>query len=106
MENQTGQVVSIVYTPSDIPPKPADHYARVLVVSITLIANRGIDGDRKGNGRDRHLNIMSAETLEQLRGEGLKTGPGQMGEQIVVAGIAIDLLAPGSRLKIGDEVVV
>jgi MOSC domain-containing protein YiiM len=106
MENRTGQVVSIVYTPSDVPPKPPDNYARVAVESATLSADRGIDGDRKGNGRDRHLNIMSAETLEQLRSEGLKTGPGQMGEQLTVAGIAIDTLAPGTRLRIGNEVIV
>src|SRR5205823_3680089 len=66
-ENHMGQIVSIVYTPSDIPPRPPDHYARVPVESVVLKANRGIDGDRKGSGRVRHLNIMAAETLEQLR---------------------------------------
>jgi MOSC domain-containing protein YiiM len=101
-----GQVVSIVYTPPDIPPRPAEHYARVPVESATLSADRGIDGDRKGSGQARHLNIMSAETLTELHSEGLRTGPGQMGEQIVVSGIAIDRLAPGSRLKIGEEAVV
>ena len=72
MENHMGQVVSIVYTPSDIPPRPPDHYARVPVESVILSANRGIDGDRKGNGRERQLNLMCAETLKQLQSEGLQ----------------------------------
>ena len=50
--------------------------------------------------------MMAAETLAQMNGEGFRTEPGAMGEQIVLAGIDIDRLAPGMRLRIGGQVVV
>src|SRR5262249_44536571 len=52
------------------------------------------------------LNVMARETLEQLGAEGLRTAPGQMGEQVVASGLAIDRLAPGTRLQLGDEAVI
>lgn len=101
-----GKIVSIVHTPEGIDPRPPDHYARVPVEAATLRAGRGIVTDRKGGRPDRELNVMAQETLEQLHAEGLRTAPGQMGEQIVVAGIALDRLGPGTRLRLGDEVVI
>ncbi len=71
-----------------------------------LTVDRGIEGDRKGKGRDRQLNIMSAETLANLAAEGFKTGPGQMGEQIVVDGIGVDSLPAGARIRLGESAVV
>ena len=100
------KVVSIVHTPEGIDPRPPDHYARVPLEVAVLDAGRGIVTDRKGSQARRQLNVMAAETLEQLRAEGYRTAPGEMGEQIVVSGIAVDRLAVGTRLMIGDEVVI
>ena len=58
-----GHLVSIVHTPAGIDPRPPDHYARVPLETVTLEAGRGIQGDRKGAGRERQLNIMAAQTL-------------------------------------------
>lgn len=99
-------VVSIVYTPRDAPqPRPPDHYARVPVERVTLVENRGIKGDVKGRPGTRQLNIMAAETLAELAAEGFKTGPGEMGEQVVVAGIDPNTVAVGTRVQIGEAVV-
>jgi MOSC domain-containing protein YiiM len=103
---QTGRIVSIVHTPADMDPRPPDHYARVPLEVATLQAGRGIATDRKGSRPERQLNVMALETLEQLRERGYKTGPGQMGEQIVISGVAIDGLAAGTRLKLGPEAVI
>ncbi len=99
------KIVSIVHTPDGIDPRPADHYARIAVDVATLEAGRGIVPDRKGRPQ-RQLNIMALETLEDLAAEGYRTGPGQMGEQIVLSGIAVDRLPSGTRLWLGDEVVI
>jgi hypothetical protein len=67
----------------------------VLLITATLEAGCGIVTDRKGRQPERQLNIMALETLEELRAAGLRTGPGEMGEQIVVsdfAGIALRCL--------------
>src|SRR5205823_6127713 len=58
-----GQIVSIVYTPEGVDPRPPDHYARVPLSVATLTPGRGIVGDRKGTGRGRQLNVMAAHTL-------------------------------------------
>jgi MOSC domain-containing protein YiiM len=99
-------IISIVYTPADVEPRPPDHYARVPVGTAELVAGKGIAGDRKGTGRERHLNVMARETLDGLRADGCKTGPGEMGEQIVVDGIDVNGLPPGTRLRLGDEAVI
>jgi MOSC domain-containing protein YiiM len=101
-----GQIVSIVHTPAGIDARPADHYARVRLDSATLEPGRGIVTDQKGSRPERQLNVMALATLEQLRAEGYRTGPGEMGEQIVISGIAIDRLAAGARLHLGAEAVI
>jgi MOSC domain-containing protein YiiM len=105
-QQPTGKVVSIVHKPEGIDPRPPDHYARVPVEAATLQAGRGIVTDRKGANPDRQLNVMALETLEQLAAEGLRTGPGQMGEQVVVSGIALERLTPRAQLRVGEEAVI
>jgi MOSC domain-containing protein YiiM len=94
-------LTSIVYTPKHDYQEPADHYLRVPVTNADLVAGHGIQGDRKGSNPKRGLNVMSAEILAELAGEGFQTGPGQMGEQLVIAGLDFATLSPGTRLQIG-----
>lgn len=92
-----------------VPSEPVEpyHYSRDSVDRVNLIAGHGIEGDLKaGHHPDRHLNIMSFETLETLRAEGFKTNPGEMGEQIIVSELIIDSLIPGTQLQFGDEAVI
>jgi MOSC domain-containing protein YiiM len=105
-EPHTGKIVSIVHKPEGIDPRPPDHYARVALQTATLEAGRGIVTDCKGSRPERQLNIMSLETLEELRARGYQTAPGEMGEQIVVSGIAVDPLAAGTLLHLGKEAVI
>src|SRR3954451_13921228 len=109
METQsTGMIVSICYTPESTKNiRPEDHYARTPIDKVELIAGRGIDGDRKGNKYEaRQINLMAAETLEALSRERFKTGPGEMGEQIVVRWVDVDHLKPCDRVKLGGNVVL
>jgi MOSC domain-containing protein YiiM len=102
-----GAIVSIVHTPEGIDRHPPDHFARVPVEAASLEAGRGIVTDRKGGVRpERQLNIMSLETLELLRAAGYRTGPGEMGEQIVVSGVDVNRLPAGARLRLGTEAVI
>lgn len=99
------RVVSIVYTPKGILRRPQDHYTRVPVASVQLIEFRGIDGDMKGGTGKRQINVMNTEILEQLQAEGFRTEPGQLGEQIVIAGIPPGALTPGVRLRLGGAAI-
>jgi MOSC domain-containing protein YiiM len=99
------KLVSIVYKPKDAAASEAG-YTRVPLQQAQLIAGYGTEGDAKGGGPDRHLNIMAAETLQALGREGFHTVPGQMGEQLLIAGLAVDSLPNGARLQIGESACV
>jgi len=99
-------IVSITYTPHDAPRKSEDVYVRIPVKSAQLIADYGIEGDRKGGSPKRQLNIMSRETLDALSQNGLKIAPGQMGEQLIVSGMDVAALNPGDRVQMGDSAVI
>ncbi|HVK18031.1 MAG TPA: MOSC domain-containing protein [Fimbriiglobus sp.] len=99
-------VVSICHTPAGVERRPADHYARVVVSEAVLVEGHGIEGDAKGGSDKRQLNVMTAETMAQLRAEGFLTGPGELGEQLVVAGVDETALTPGTRLALGEMAVI
>ncbi len=99
-------LISIAYTPGDVEPRPRERYARVAVERIVLVAGRGIEGDTKSRGGRRQLNVMLAETIEQLRSEGYHTEPGELGEQLVIEGLDAELLVAGVRLRLGESAVI
>ena len=99
-------VVSIVYTPRDVPVRrPQQRYARVAVDRIRLVEFAGIEGDAKGGSGTRQLNVMLAEIVKELRSEGFRADPGELGEQIVIAGLDPSALVEGTRLKLGAAVI-
>jgi MOSC domain-containing protein YiiM len=100
------RIVSIAYSPPTDVPRPKDHYHREPAAEAMLLADRGIESDRKSKGGERQLNIMSAAALAQLRNEGFHTGPGQMGEQIILEGIDVDHLPAGTKIKLGLSAIV
>lgn len=101
-------LTSIVYQPRD------RHYAdgetdfiRVPLEAAELMAGRGIRGDRKGGGNpDRQVNLLSTGWLSMAAERGYRTAPGQFGEQLIVDGIDLTDLSPGTRLQLGDAAVL
>ena len=98
-----GNLVSIVYRPANAESSP-EAYARVPIAAVELVAGFGIEGDAKGGGKDRNLNIMSAKTMGQLGTEGFTVEPGKMGEQLILDGLDVDCRAgntPEARVDTG-----
>lgn len=94
-----GRLVSIAYSSQHGLPRPLHNRA-------TIIAGHGIDGDlRAGRSTARHLNIMDAETLAELRSAGFPVGPGVMGENLIVEGLRLDQQPAGTRIRIGGSVI-
>lgn len=99
------EIYSLVYKPQD--ENAPDHYTRIPMQTVTLVAGNGIEGDLNGQGNPkRSLNVMSAETQTQLKTEGFKTAPGELGEQIAVKGLDVDSLPWGTRLQLGSSAVI
>ncbi|MBE0690935.1 MAG: MOSC domain-containing protein [Anaerolineae bacterium] len=96
------EIYSIVYKPRDVGMSEADAYARVSLQKAVLRAGSGIDGDLKGNHPKRQLNIMCYETLASLSDDGFKTEPGAMGEQIVIKGLDLVDMLPGTLVRLGN----
>jgi MOSC domain-containing protein YiiM len=96
------EIFSIVYTPGNVERHPQDFYARVPLQEATLTVKYGIEGDLKGKQPDRQLNVMSYETLQQLSAEGFQTAPGQMGEQLTLKGLDVNVLNEGDQIQLGD----
>src|SRR5215210_5159778 len=99
-------IASIAYTPRDVERRPTDHYARVPLDRATLVEGKGIAGDVKAGTRTRQLNVMRAETLAELAADGRQTGPGEMGEQLVIAGLDPADFVEGTRLRLGADAVI
>lgn len=99
-------VMSIVYKPKGNVPDPESQYFRVSLDSANLLEGYGIEGDRKGGNPKRNLNIMSFETLEELRVDGFRTQPGEMGEQLVIKELDVDKLKKGDRFQIGEQACI
>jgi MOSC domain-containing protein YiiM len=99
------ELVSIVYKPKDAVAS-GEGYARVPLREARLVEDHGIEGDAKGGSGGRQLNIMAAESLRQLAGDGFRTAAGQLGEQLILAGLDVDALPSGARVRIGESACV
>lgn len=99
-------IISIAFSPPADDPRPKDQYHRISAHQAHLLEGHGIEGDRKGKSLRRQINVMAAETLRVLQNEGFQTGPGEMGEQIVIEGIKVDALRTGSRIQLGPSAII
>jgi MOSC domain-containing protein YiiM len=82
-----------------------------LPVAEAQVTKNGIVGDRQRypvfhGGPERAVSLFSLEVIERLRAEGHPIEPGSTGENVTVSGLDWPLLAPGSRLAVGPEVVL
>jgi molybdopterin adenylyltransferase len=100
-------IKSIVYKPKGA--KQAHDslgYLRVPVAEATLLEGHGIEGDRKGGNPRRNLNVMDEITQAELETEGYPVGPGVLGENIILGGIDLRTLEPGTCLRLGSEAII
>jgi len=80
-------------------------------VGAAELTETGLAGDRQAHrmfhgGPQRALCLYPLEHITRLQGEGHPIAPGSIGENVTVAGLDWEALGPGSRLALGDEVVV
>ena len=97
--------IVIQHAPSEY--KEPYRFNRVPIQAGNLIADHGLEGDLKaGRARNRQLNILARGMLDEMAVLGYKTGPGEIGEQLIVNGINVMELERGTRLQLGPEAII
>ena len=96
-------------------------FSKPVLDEITLLAGLGVEGDAhcgvtvkhrsrvKANPDQpnlRQVHLVSAELLEELRGQGFDVAPGAIGENVTVAGLDLLALPQGTLLHLGEAAVV
>jgi MOSC domain-containing protein YiiM len=97
-----GSVAGVFASGGGVPKQPIDE---------AIVGYRGVEGDRQ-HSREHHgrvwqaLCLWSADVIERLQGEGHPIDFGRAGENVTIRGIDWPSLRPGTRLAIGDDVLV
>lgn len=82
-----------------------------VAVAEARVTQLGLEGDRQAHpgihgGPERALCLFSLERIAALQAEGHPIAPGTTGENVTVAGVDWELFVPGSRWRLGPEVVI
>ncbi|MFH1809112.1 MAG: molybdenum cofactor synthesis domain-containing protein [Pseudomonadota bacterium] len=74
---------------------------KLAVGQAELRADHGLLGDAHAGAGHRQVSLLDELDIESMRAKGLTLEPGAFGENLVVTGIALADLAPGSQLRVG-----
>jgi MOSC domain-containing protein YiiM len=98
----TGRIVQLAISSGGVPKLPIDE-GRVTLLGIVGDVQKHI---KIHGGPERALSLFSLEVIEKLQAEGHPIAPGSTGENVTICGLDWASLAKGSRLALGDEVIV
>ena len=102
MNDAPGRIVQLSASNGGVPKLP--------LAEATVDAN-GITVDRQADrrahgGPRRALCLFALERIETLAAEGHPIAPGATGENVTTQGIDWDRVVPGSRLRLGETVLI
>lgn len=97
-----GRVLQVNVSTGGVPKLP---------VPSARVTRMGLDGDRQRDetvhgGPHRAVSILGIEAIRRVAAEGHPIGPGTTGENLTTEGFDVSLLPTGTRLEIGDDVVL
>ncbi|NOZ20612.1 MAG: MOSC domain-containing protein [Planctomycetes bacterium] len=76
------------------------------VPECRLIEGHGCEGDAHAGPWHRQVSLLADESAETMRQKGVEIGPGDFGENILTKGIEVKSLPIGTRLCLGDKVLL
>jgi MOSC domain-containing protein YiiM len=99
---------------SDLPPgtilavsqSPRRGIPKLPQAEVLLVADHGIEGDRHAGSRRRQVSLLEDEVLDDLRALGMPVAAGVLAENLLVRGLPFSRLAPGDRLRAGEEALL
>ena len=100
--HRIGTLVSINVSNGGVPKR---RVADAKVSQLGLLKDAQNDTEGHG-GPERAVCVYALERIRALQSEGHPIDVGTVGENVTVEGIDWGLVAPGARLRLGDEVVL
>ena len=70
-----------------------------------LRENHGLVGDAHA-GSQRQVSLLAWESIEKMRGQGFSVDSGDFAENLTTSGMVLHILAPGTRIRVGDAVLL
>src|ERR1700681_1715077 len=101
-EGPIGVLVSINVSNGGVPKRRVGD-ARV---SRLGLQNDSQEDEKNHGGPERAVCVYSMERIRALQKEGHPIDVGTAGENVTVEGIAWDLVVPGARIRLGEEVLL
>jgi MOSC domain-containing protein YiiM len=100
--NRTGVLASINSSDGGVPKRR---------VNVAKVLRLGLQGDTQSDkkhhgGPERAVCIYSLERIRELQQEGHPIEPGTVGENITLEGVDWELVVPGARIRLGNEVLL
>jgi MOSC domain-containing protein YiiM len=76
------------------------------VPQARLLVEHGIEGDIHAEGGIRQLSLLSLASINKMIAMGATVHPGDFAENLTVDGLEVMTLPVGTRLKVGDDVLL
>lgn len=73
---------------------------------VAVIAHQGMAGDAHAGDWHRQVSLLAWESIEKARGTGLDVVEGDFAENVTTEGIDLLALPLGTRVRIGDRVLL
>jgi MOSC domain-containing protein YiiM len=72
-----------------------------------FIEDYGLEGDAHATrGITRQVSLLAEESIDKMRALGLELSPGDFAENLTVTGMRLLDLPVGTRLRVGEEVIL
>jgi MOSC domain-containing protein YiiM/GNAT superfamily N-acetyltransferase len=97
-----GRVLQVNISPGGVPKLPVER---------AWVSEQGLDGDAHQHryvhgGPHRAVALLGIEAIERVQADGHPIEPGSVGENLTTTGIELSRLPIGTRLAIGNELVL
>lgn len=71
-----------------------------------VLRDTGLENDAHGEDVKRQISLLAKESIAKIREKGLEVNCGDFAENITTEGLELHTLPLGTKLKIGNEVVL
>lgn len=71
-----------------------------------VVVDHGLESDAHAAGWHRQVSLLAGESIDKMVAMGLTVGPGDFAENLTTRGIDLLALPIGSRLRVGDDILL